>query len=109
MSRHPHLSYDGFGINDTDEYRTRIATFSRDEAVLSPTRREELGHLFAAAPDLLAALESIARTPKHGEPEDADPRYTQDWEDPEARSLDAMHRLIDTARAALSLLSSNQE
>lgn len=53
---HKHLSYDGHGVNDTDEYRSRIATFNRDTASLYPARREELGHLFAAAPDLLAAL-----------------------------------------------------
>lgn len=48
------LSYDGHGINDTDEYRTRAAAFNMRG--MSITRRDELGHLFAAAPDLLAAL-----------------------------------------------------
>lgn len=48
-----HLSYDGHGINDTDEYRSRIATFA---AGMYDDERGKWGHLFAAAPDLLAAL-----------------------------------------------------
>lgn len=43
-------SYDGFGINGPDEYKTRIATFSQH------ANRKELndvyGPLFAVAPDL---------------------------------------------------------
>ena len=49
----PSLSYDGHGINDSDEYRSRIATFT-GRCLLD--ERDRFGHLFAAAPDLLAAL-----------------------------------------------------
>lgn len=45
------LSYDGCGINDKDAYRTRIATFTETEYA------EKYGNLFAAAPELLEALE----------------------------------------------------
>lgn len=45
------LSYDGFGINGTDEYRTRLATFTGPEGRM-------YGPLFAAAPELLEALEN---------------------------------------------------
>ncbi len=47
------LSFDGKGINGPDEFRTRLATFITDEDAKS------YGPLFAAAPDLLAALEAI--------------------------------------------------
>lgn len=49
---HNDLSYDGFGINGCDMYRTQLAKFSKD----SP--RDRLGPLFAAAPDLLAACQA---------------------------------------------------
>ena len=39
---HKKLSFDGKGINDVDEYRTRIATFS------SPEMAGKYGNLFAA-------------------------------------------------------------
>jgi hypothetical protein len=45
------LNYDGHGINGPDEYRTRIATFRKQEDA------DKYGNLLAAAPDLLAALE----------------------------------------------------
>lgn len=45
------LSYDGHGINGTDEYRTRLATFTGPEG-------RSFGPLFAAAPELLEALEN---------------------------------------------------
>lgn len=46
------LSYDGCGINDLrSEYAPRIATF------VSADAGEHFGKLFAAAPDLLEALE----------------------------------------------------
>lgn len=50
----PELSFDGCGINGSDEYRTRIATFSN--------QAEKYGPLFAAAPDLLAALEQMTES-----------------------------------------------
>lgn len=51
------LSFDGFGINGPDKYRTRLATFTNDEA------GKAYGKLFEASPDLLdghrAALQII--------------------------------------------------
>lgn len=52
---HPELSFDGFGINGPDEYRTRIATFTRDNEA------KKYGPLFAAAPELLRLAEHLAR------------------------------------------------
>lgn len=52
----PELSFDGCGINGPDEYRTRLATFATprgDDA-------RKFGPLFAASPDMLAALVTIA-------------------------------------------------
>lgn len=47
------LSYDGFGINDRDDFRSRLTTFT---AGVSESRRQELGELFAKAPEMAAAL-----------------------------------------------------
>ena len=50
------LSFDGCGINGPDEYRTRLATFATprgDDAI-------KYGPMFAASPDMLAALVTIA-------------------------------------------------
>lgn len=52
----PELSFDGCGINGPDEYRTRLATFATprgDDA-------RKFGPMFAASPDMLAALVTIA-------------------------------------------------
>jgi hypothetical protein len=58
--------------------------------------------LAAAAPELLAALAFVAETPKHGEPEPADPAYGQNWEEDFGRyAIDRLHEVIDVARAAL--------
>jgi hypothetical protein len=51
------LSFDGFGINGPDQYRTRLATFPHHT---SEAERQHYGALFAAAPDLLAALKQAA-------------------------------------------------
>lgn len=47
------LSFDGCGINGPDKYKTRIATFAYTKAVTA------YGPLFAAAPELLDALEML--------------------------------------------------
>jgi hypothetical protein len=77
------LSFDGFGINDSDEYGSRIATFTNDEA------GKKYGQLFESAPELLAAgialLEAEQSLPING----MDPRV--------AIFLDAR----DTLRAAI--------
>lgn len=46
------LSFDGCGINGPDEYRTRLATF----VTVGGPDAMKYGPLFAAAPELLAAL-----------------------------------------------------
>lgn len=51
------LSFDGFGINDTDDYRTRLATFAQS---VPDDRRKELARLWIAAPELVSTLKEIA-------------------------------------------------
>lgn len=50
------LSFDGFGINGPDKYRSRVATFTNDEA------GKAYGKLFEASPDLLSALQACLPT-----------------------------------------------
>lgn len=50
------LNYDGFGINDGDEYATRLCTFAKG---VPESRRKELGSLFAAAQDLVDACHAF--------------------------------------------------
>ena len=52
----PELSFDGKGINGSDIYRTRLATFTTGATAADV---EKYGNLFAAAPELLAALENL--------------------------------------------------
>jgi hypothetical protein len=66
-----------------------------------PTWRSDL-QAIATLPCLLEALEAVAGTPKHGEPEIYDPEFKQNWEEDMGRhAIDQLHSLIDTARAAL--------
>jgi len=46
-------TFDGYGINGADEYKSRLATLT-DEG-----HAQNIGNLFAASPELLAALESV--------------------------------------------------
>lgn len=48
------LSFDGFGINGGDEYKSRLATLTR-----RGQEEEGLGPLLAAAPDLYAELDIL--------------------------------------------------
>lgn len=48
------FSFDGWGINGPDEYRTRLATFTEAGKAYPGLR-----NLLEAAPELLAALEDI--------------------------------------------------
>lgn len=57
VSDRPELSFDGFGINGPDEYRSRIATFTKRED--GTTAGAKYGPLFAAAPEMLAVLRLI--------------------------------------------------
>jgi hypothetical protein len=53
--------------------------------------------------DPWAILHRIAETPKQGEPCPDDPRYAQAWDDDGIqRPVDALHELIDIARAAIA-------
>lgn len=52
----PELSFDGCGINGPDQFRTPIAKFCKPRSDES----ENYGPLFAAAPDMKHALETIA-------------------------------------------------
>lgn len=52
---HKTYSFDGHGINGRDEYRTRLATLTNEG------RAENVGPLFAAAPEMRAALEASER------------------------------------------------
>ena len=61
MSTHTQLSFDGFGINDADDYRTRLATFA---AHVPDARRKELGALWIAAPAMLEALKDCLHNAK---------------------------------------------
>ena len=49
----PELTFDGFGINGPDEYRSRVATFTSDEA------GKTYGNKFAAAPAMYEALKEL--------------------------------------------------
>ncbi len=50
-------TFDGHGINGADEYKSRLATLT-DEGIT-----QNIGNLFAAAPELLAALEYLQAMP----------------------------------------------
>ncbi len=54
------LSYDGRGINGPDEFGSRLATFTSDEA------GDKYGKLFEAVPELLAACEAWELARKDG-------------------------------------------
>lgn len=62
-SHFAHLSFDGRGINDRDEYRSRIATFARPSGSPDDAARpaKEFGHLFAASPEMLIVLQRLLR------------------------------------------------
>jgi hypothetical protein len=56
-----------------------------------------------AEPTMLAALEEIASTPKHGEPCEDAPGGIQTWgEDSGQRAIDRLHAIVDQARAAIA-------
>ncbi len=64
-SKTPGLSFDGKGINGSDEYRTRIATFTKDSYA------EEFGPVFAVATEMLAALRKVALDPESAKTSEA--------------------------------------
>ena len=59
MNQHTQMSFDGFGINGKDEYRTRVATFGQ---TVPEWERAQLARLWIAAPDLLEALRDACLT-----------------------------------------------
>lgn len=54
----PGLVFDGLGINGPDEYRTRIATFTRGQ---DSAQCMKYGAMFAASPELLASLQECEK------------------------------------------------
>ena len=61
---------------------------------------------YASAPELLAMLQDVADTPKHGESEPCDPEFRQDWEAEMGRyAIGRLHELIDCACAAIAKVS----
>jgi hypothetical protein len=60
------LSFDGKGINGPDAHRSRVATFTSEEAA------HTYGALFAAAPELLEALAALLDSPWLSRTHDAD-------------------------------------
>ena len=66
----------------------------------------DLPEPYASAPELLAMLQNVAETPKHGEPEPSDPEFNQDWEAEMGRyAITRLHELIDCARAVIAKAS----
>lgn len=66
----------------------------------------DLPEPYASAPELLAMLQNVAETPKHGEPEPCDPEFNQDWEAEMGRyAIARLHELIDRARAVIARIS----
>jgi len=57
------LSFDGKGINGPDKYKSRLATFTSDEAA------KKYGVLFAAAPELLESLQRLVKASNQSEPD----------------------------------------
>jgi hypothetical protein len=51
------LTFDGFGINGADEYRSRLATFT--ESAIRDGRAARFGDLLASAPELAADLAAV--------------------------------------------------
>lgn len=64
----PELTYDGFGINGPDQYRSRVATFATSG--LSIDDRKRYGYLFAASPALLEAAKELLAYFGVGNPDD---------------------------------------
>lgn len=88
------LSFDGFGINGPDEYRTRLATFQ-----LTPgfelERAEwakKYGPMMAAAPEMLAALKVARNIIAY--------KMVHQPEDPAPRQREQIHKLNEVIRKA---------
>jgi hypothetical protein len=95
MSTRPELTFDGWGVNGPDEYRTRLCTFTRCHVMHGNDGKrpiaEHYGPMFAAAPELLAALEA--------------------WEEDRFQIIDALKRVPGTEmlRAALHVNLDNAQ
>lgn len=88
----PTLTFDGMGINGPDEYRTRIATFSK------PSVGQEWGRLFERSPEMLVALKAIRA------------RIKGEWDNPVlvemGRGGSTAGDVLAIADAAISLIES---
>jgi len=81
------LSFDGHGINDCDEYGSRIATLTTNY------KESKFGPLFAAAPDMLEALTEMV-----GWFDSSPFRALMTKQGYQAEC----HRIINTSRAAIA-------
>lgn len=55
QTQNKNFSFDGFGINGADQYSSRLATLTPEG------QKQNVGKLFAAAPELLEALQLILK------------------------------------------------
>lgn len=78
----PELTYDGIGINGPDEHRSRVAAFDKQADA------DKYGPLFAAAPDLLAALQGCIKVMQCADELSSDARF---W-------IEAAHDTINKAK-----------
>ncbi len=79
---------------------------SSDESIKNLEFMSDLPQPYASAPALLAVLQDVAGTPKHGEPEPCGAEFNQDWEsDMSERAINRLHELIDCARAVIAKAS----
>ena len=80
-----------------------ITGINRRGLIVANHQLIELPQPYASGPELLAALQDVAGTPKQGEPEPCDPEFNQDWEaDMGKYAIARLHELIDSARVALA-------
>ena len=56
MNTRKELSFDGFGINGPDEFRSRLATFAPEAGSRTKEVIKHYGKLFENAPEMLALL-----------------------------------------------------
>lgn len=66
MTHRKELSFDGYGINGPDEFRSRICTMNRggkyDSGPWTDTQLKHYGKLFESAPEMLHALRDADET-----------------------------------------------
>lgn len=83
------LSYDGFGVNGPDVFRTRLVTFNKST---TEEDRKKYGRMFEASPELVQTLKAIEHAALFG----------TGRRDKQA----ALRHIAEIARKALSLVES---